>query len=148
MTGCTGTLGELLGLSHQSSNLFCLCNLLQKVVICARFEGMQVVNYLANYQTTKVILTKGVPNKSGYMQMNKQGAHISTGIYSCSMRGTNIAREEGQWPPSNWPNSPVPETQTTALRLLHASLLYPIPRCTSRMIMTSPNDVRIICSPI
>ena len=40
------------GLSHQSSNLSHLCNLLQKVVICAcsdtRFEGIQVVNYLAN----------------------------------------------------------------------------------------------------
>ena len=40
------------GLSHQSSNLSCLCNLLQKIVICAysdtRFEGIQVVNYPAN----------------------------------------------------------------------------------------------------
>ena len=40
------------GLSHQSSNLSHLCNLLQKVVIWAcsntGFEGIKVVNYLAN----------------------------------------------------------------------------------------------------
>ena len=31
---------------------------------------------------------------------------------------------------------------------MHAFLLYPIPKFMSRKIMTSPNDVRIICSPI
>ena len=40
------------GLSHQSSNLPCLCNLLWKVVIHAcsdtGFKGILVVNYLAN----------------------------------------------------------------------------------------------------
>ena len=41
-----------------------------------RFEGMQVVNYLTNYLTTKVILTKGIPNKSGHMQINKQGTQF------------------------------------------------------------------------
>ena len=76
-------------------------------------------------------------------------AHSSTGIYSCSMRGNDIAKVEGQWPPSNWPNHSVPETQMTAApRLLCTFLLYPIPRCMSRMIMTSLNDVSIICSPI
>ena len=57
----------------------------------------------------------------------------STGIYSCSMRDTNITEVEGWWPLSNWPNHLVPETQTTAPRLLHAFLLYPISGCTSRM---------------
>ena len=75
-------------------------------------------------------------------------AHSSTGIYSCSMRGTDIAKVEGQLPSSNWPNCLVPETQTAAPRLLHAFLLYPIPRFMSRKIMMSPNDVRIVCSPI
>ena len=75
-------------------------------------------------------------------------AHISTGIYSCSMRGTNIAKVEGQWCASNWPNHSVPETQMTASRLLCTFLLYPIPRCMSRVIMTSPNYIRIICFPI
>ena len=75
-------------------------------------------------------------------------AHSSTGIYSCTTRSTNIAKVEGWWPPSSWPNRSVPETQMTAPRLLHTFLLYPIPRCMSRAIMTSPNDIRIICSPI
>ena len=68
------------GLSHQSSDLSCLHNLLQKVVIHAlldtRFKGMQVVNYPTNYQTTKVMLTKGFPKRSGYMHMNKQGTQF------------------------------------------------------------------------
>ena len=40
------------GLSHKSSDLANLCNLLQKVVLSAfsntGFEGMQIVNYPAN----------------------------------------------------------------------------------------------------
>ena len=75
-------------------------------------------------------------------------AHSSTGIYSCSTRGTDTAKAEDWWPPSNWPNYSVPETQMTAPRLLHAFLLYPIPKCMSWAIMTSLNYVRIVCSPI
>ena len=41
-----------------------------------RFQGMQVVNYLTNYQTSKVMLTKGIPKRSGYMHMNKQGTQF------------------------------------------------------------------------
>ena len=63
------------GLSHQSNDLSCLCNLLQKVVIHALpntgFQGMQVVRYQTNYQTTKVVLTRGFPKKSGHMQVDK-----------------------------------------------------------------------------
>ena len=81
------------------------------------------------------------------MWMNKQGTHFC-GIYSCSTRGTDIAEVEGQWPPSNCCNRSVPETQMIALRLLYAFLLYSIPKCMSRVIMTSLNDLRIICSPI
>ena len=44
------------GLSHQSSNLSCLCYSLKKVVVCAcsdiRLEWHKVVNYPANLQTT------------------------------------------------------------------------------------------------
>ena len=75
-------------------------------------------------------------------------AHISTWIYSCSMRGTDTAEVEGQWPPSNWPNHSFPKTQMTTPRPLCAFLLYPIPKCTSWAIMTSLNDIRIVCSPI
>ena len=53
------------GLSHQSSNLSCLCNPLWEAVIHALLDtgikGMQVVTYPANCQTTKVILTKVFP---------------------------------------------------------------------------------------
>ena len=64
------------GVSHQSTNLSHLCNPLQKVVICAlpntRFEWMQVMSYPTNCQTTKVIITKGFPKRSGHMQVDKQ----------------------------------------------------------------------------
>ena len=44
------------GLSHQSSNLSCICSSLQKVVVCAcsntGFEWHKVVNYPADLQTT------------------------------------------------------------------------------------------------
>ena len=63
------------GLSHQSSDLSHLHNLLQKVVIHALldtgFKGMQIVTYLTNYQTTKVILTKEFPERSGHIQIDK-----------------------------------------------------------------------------
>ena len=59
-------------------------------------------------------------------------AHSSTWIYSYSMRGTETAKVEGQWPPSNWPKCSVPKTKTTAQRLMHAFLIYPLPRCASK----------------
>ena len=52
------------------------------------------MNYLVNWQTTKVMLTKGVPNKSGNMQVNKK-KHCFVGIYSISTRGTDVAKVEG-----------------------------------------------------
>ena len=113
------------GLSHQSTDLSCLCNLLQKVVICVlldtRLKGIQVVNYLTNYQTAKVMLTKVFPKGLGACTwINK--VHNSSRIYSCSMRGTDIVRVEGWWL-NNGPNHSVPETQMTALRLELTSLI-------------------------
>ena len=35
----------------------------------------------------------------------------------------------------------------TVPRLLHAFLLYLLPRCMSRKIKTSPNDIRVVCFP-
>ena len=91
-----------------------------------RFEGMLVVNYLTNYLTTKVILTKGVPNKSGHMQMNKQGTQFYWNIF-LPRRDTDIAKVEGLWPPSNWPKHSVPETQMTAPRLFTCFPFIPFP---------------------
>ena len=53
------------------------------------------MSYLANWQTTKVILTKGVPNKSGNMQVNKQSTlfywnilHLHKGHWYSQSRGS------------------------------------------------------------
>ena len=73
-------------------------------------------------------------------------AHSSTWIYSYSMRGTKTAKVEGQWPPSNWPKCSVPKTQTTAQRLVCTFLIYPFPDAWAN-IVTSLNDITIICSP-
>ena len=73
VTGHTGTLGELVG-SHTKVVIYpayAICCESDPALPDNRFEGIQVVNYLTNYQTTKVILTKGVPHKSGHMQINK-----------------------------------------------------------------------------
>ena len=43
------------------------------------------------------------------------------------MRGTNIAEVEGWWLLSNWPNHSVPKTQTTASRLMLATLYSSLP---------------------
>ena len=63
--GCTGTLDELVG-SHTKLVIYpSLAIYCQRVVIHALlnngFKGMQVVTYLANIKTTKVILTKSSP---------------------------------------------------------------------------------------
>ena len=132
------------GLSHQSSNLSCLCNLLQKVVIHAsldtRFKAMQVVTYLTNGQTTKVILTKGLGTCTW---INK--VHSAFWLYSCSMRGTDIARIEGLWL-INRSNRSVPETQMTALRFVCGLLIYFPPQRAWEIIVMSFYDIRIICS--
>ena len=114
------------GLSHLSSNFSCLCNLLQKVVICALlntgFKGIQVVTYLTNCQTTKVMLTKVFPKSlSACTWINK--VNSSSWIYSCSMTGTNITRVDSQWL-NNGPNCSVPETQMTAPKLEFTFLIY------------------------
>ena len=121
------------GLSHQSSDLSCLRNPLWKVVIRAlldtEFKGIQVVTYPTNCQTTKVMLTKVFPKSLGACTwINK--VNSSSRIYSCSIRGTDIARVEGQWL-NNGPNHSVPETHMTALRLELVFLIYFPPPCMS-----------------
>ena len=135
---CARWIGRL---SHQSRDLSCPCNLLWKVVICAslntRFKGMQVVTYLTNYQTTEVIPTKKFPKKGlgTCTWINK--AHSSSWLYSCSTRGTDIARVEGWWLIDR-PKCSMPETQTTAPRLELAFLIY----------FPSPNSMRDDCGVI
>ena len=117
---------SIVGLSHQSSNLSHLDNLLWKVVIHALldtgFKGIQVVTYLSNCQTTKIALTKVFPKRPGECTwINKVDS--SSWIYSFSMRGTNIAKVEGQWL-DNQPSCSVPDTQMTAPRLMYVLLMY------------------------
>ena len=136
------------GLSRQSSDLSHLHNLLQKVVIHALldtgFKGIQVVNYLTNCQTTKVVLTKVFPKSLGACTwINK--VHSSSRIYSCSMRGTDIAGVEGWWL-NKGPNHSVPEIQMTALRLELAFLIYFPPLIAWEINVTSFDDITIICS--
>ena len=59
------------------------------------------------HQTTKVTLTKGSPERSGYMHMDKQVTH-SILIMLFSMKGTETAKVEGQWL-VNRPKHLVPE---------------------------------------
>ena len=48
------------------------------------------------HQTTKDTLTKGSPERSGYMHMDKQVTH-SILIMFFSTRGTETAKVEGWW---------------------------------------------------
>ena len=132
--------------SHQSSNFSCLYNLLQKVVICAlldtRFKRMQVVIYLANCQTTKVVLTKVFPKCLGACTWIKKESS-SSWIYSCSTRGTDIARVEGQWLDSR-PNHSVPETQMTAPKPEWALLINFPPQIAQAIIVISSSNVTIV----
>ena len=75
--------------------------------------------------------------------MNK--VNSSSTIYSCSMRGTDIAKVEGQCL-HNGPYHSVPETQTTASKLELTLLIYFPPPVAWVITVTSLNDVTIICS--
>ena len=72
----------------------------QRVVIHAslntRFKG-EVGSDLPDYhQTTKVALTEGSPERSGYMHMDKQITHSILDMLF-SMRDTKTAKVEGLW---------------------------------------------------
>ena len=137
--------------SHQSSNLSCPRNLLQKVVIHVlldtRFMGIQVVTYPTNCQTTEIIPTKKFPIKGlgTCTWINK--VHSSSWLYSCSMRGTNIARVEGQWL-INRPIHSVPETQMTAPGSSLLFLIYFPPQIAGEITVMSFYDVMIVCSTV
>ena len=58
-----------------------------------RGEGSDLPNY---HQTTEVTLTKGSPEKSGYMYIDNQ-ATLSILVMFFSSRGTETAEVEGLW---------------------------------------------------
>ena len=87
-------------LLHQTSNLSYPCNLLlEGCDLC--FTQYQVQGDVGSdlpgyHQTTKVTLTEGSPERSGYMHMDKQVTH-SILIMLFSTRDTKTAKVEGLW---------------------------------------------------
>ena len=98
--GCIGTLDGLAG-SHTRLAIYpTLAICYQRVVIHAlldtRFKG-EVGSDLPSYcQTTKVTLTEGSPERSGYMHMDKKVIHSILDMLF-STRGTRTAEVEGLW---------------------------------------------------
>ena len=106
-----------------------------------------VISLSLSCQTTKVILTKKFPKKGlgTCTWINK--VHSSSWLYSCSKRGTNIARVEG-WCLNNRPNCSVPETQMTAPGSSSLFLTYFPPQVVQEITVTSFYDVTIVCSTL
>ena len=98
-------------LSHQTSDLSNPCNpLLKGCDPC--FTQYQVQGGVGSdlpgyHQTTKVTLTEGSPERSGYMHMDKQVTQ-SILVMLFSTRGTKTAGVEGMWL-VNRPKHLVPE---------------------------------------
>ena len=59
----------------------------------SRGEGSDLPSY---HQTTKVTLTKGSPERSGYMHIDKQ-ITLSILVMLFSLRSTETAKVEGLW---------------------------------------------------
>ena len=74
--------------------------------------------------------------------------HFPVRMYSHSMRGTKVTATAGWWLLSKLPECSAPKTQMTALRLVHALLIYSPTLCISIMFVTSLNDITIICFPL
>ena len=70
----------------------------------SRGEGSDLSSY---HQTTEVTLTKGSPERSGYMHIDKQ-VMLSILVMLFSLRGTDTAKVEGLWL-INRPECLVPE---------------------------------------
>ena len=67
--------------------------------------------------------------------------HCPVGMYSLSMRGTEVAMTEGWWLLSKLPECSAPKTKMIASRLMHASLIYPPTLCISVAFMTHHNHL-------
>ena len=100
LEGGTGTLDGLAG-SHTRLAIYpALTICYQRVVIHAsfdtRFKGEVGSDLPSYHQTTKVTLTEGSPERSGYMHMDKQAIHSILDMLF-SMGGTETAEVEGLW---------------------------------------------------
>ena len=92
--GCTDTLDELAGSLTRLVIYPALTICYQRVVI----QGSRgVCSDLPSYhQTTKVALTEGSPERSGYIHMDKQ-VTLSILVMLFSSRGSKTAKVEGLW---------------------------------------------------
>ena len=109
--GGTGMLDGLAG-SHTRLAIYpTLAICYQRVVIHAlldtRLKGEVHSDLPSYHQTTKVTLTEGSPERSGYMHMDKQVTHSILDMLF-SMRDTKTAKVEGLWL-INRPKCLVPE---------------------------------------
>ena len=109
--GCTGTLDGLVGYHTRLEIYPTLANLLpESCDPCFDWYQVQgdVGSDLPSYcQTTKVTLTEGSPERSGYIHMDKQVTQ-SILVMLFSMTGTEMAKVEGLWL-VNRPKDLVPE---------------------------------------
>ena len=98
--GGTGTLDGLAGYHTRLATYPTLTICYLRVVICAsldtRFKGEVGSDLPSCHQTTKVTLTEGSPERSGYMHMDKQVTHSILDMLF-SMRGTKTTKVEGLW---------------------------------------------------
>ena len=126
-------------LSHQPSNLSNPHNLLlEGCDPCFAWYQVQgeVGSDLPSYhQTTKVTLTKGSPERSGYMHMDKKVTH-SILIMLFSTRDTKTAEVEGQWL-VNRPKCLVPENPDDSPKVWLCSPFI-VPSLNS---MREPHDI-------
>ena len=117
--GGTGMLDGLAG-SHTRLAIYpALAIHYRRVVICAllntRFKGEVGSDLPSYHQTTKVAVTEGSPERSGYMHMDKQVTHSILDMLF-SMRGTETAKVEGLWL-INRPKCFVPEYPDDSLKV-------------------------------
>ena len=87
------------------------------------------------HQTTKVTLTKGSPERSGYMHIDKQ-VTLSVLVMLFSLRGTKTAKVEGLWL-INRPKHLVPEHPDDSPKVRYCSPFIVPSLCCMR----DPHDV-------
>ena len=92
------------------------------------------------------MLTKGTQTTWGMCRWIKK-AHFSSGMYSCSTRGTVIAATECWWPYWKLPECSTQKNPDNSSEALAHFPYIPSLWCMSKVVMMSLNDVRIICSP-
>ena len=96
----TGTLDGLVG-SHTRLVIYpalaiCYWWVVIRALLNTRFKGEAGSDLPGYCQTTKVTLTKGSPERSGYMHMDKQVTHSILDMLF-STRSTQTAKVEGLW---------------------------------------------------